>query len=200
MYALFRSHIKKMNFLLKIADLIDAFNRRVGQLMFLFVLIMILVGVYNATVRYLGGFIGANLSSNAYLELQWYLFGAIFMLGAAYTLQKDGHVRVDVLQSRLTPKAKAWIDLIGILVFMIPFCALVFWLSLPWVLKSYQLLEMSSDPGGLPRYPIKTVVPVAFLLLLLQGLSQLIKAVAVIRGLRPSVYIEQVEDDKEHAL
>ncbi len=189
-----------MNLLLKIATLIDAFNRRIGQLMFALVLIMILVGVYNATVRYLGGFLGSNLSSNAYLELQWYMFGTIFMLGAAYTLQKDGHVRVDVLHSRLSPKAKAWVDLIGILVFMIPFCALVFWLSLPWVLNSWHLLEMSSDPGGLPRYPIKTVVPLAFILLLLQGLSQLIKAVAVIRGIRPSIYAEAVEDEKEHAL
>jgi TRAP-type mannitol/chloroaromatic compound transport system permease small subunit len=189
-----------MNLLLKIANLIDVFNRRIGQLMFLLVLVMILVGVYNATVRYLGGFIGANLSSNAYLELQWYMFGAIFMLGAAYTLQKDGHVRVDVLQSRLSPKAKAWIDLIGILVFMIPFCALVFWLSLPWVINSWHLLEMSSDPGGLPRYPIKTVVPVAFVLLLLQGLSQLIKAVAVIRGIRPALYEEEIEIEKERAL
>ena len=189
-----------MNLLLKIASLIDAFNRRVGQLMFLLVLIMILVGVYNATVRYLGGFLGSNLSSNAYLELQWYMFGAIFMLGAAYTLQKDGHVRVDVLQSRLTPRAKAWIDLVGILVFMIPFCIMVFWLSLPWVINSWHLLEISSDPGGLPRYPIKTVVPVAFFLLLLQGVSQFIKALAVIRGIRPAIYMDSVEQDKDRAL
>ncbi|MEJ2360688.1 MAG: TRAP transporter small permease subunit [Gammaproteobacteria bacterium] len=189
-----------MHRLLKIAQFIDAINRRIGQLMFVLVLIMILIGVYNASVRYLGGFFGANLSSNAYLELQWYLFGAIFMLGAAYTLQKDGHVRVDVLQSRLTPKAKAWIDLVGIVIFMLPFCAMVFWLSLPWVINSWHLLETSSNPGGLPRYPIKTVVPLAFLLLFLQGISQLIKAVAVVRGIRPAIYEESVEDDKEHSL
>jgi len=189
-----------MHRLLKIASLIDTINRRIGQFMFLLLLVMILVGVYNATVRYFGGFIGANLSSNAYLELQWYMFGAIFMLGAAYTLQKDGHVRVDVLQSRLSPKQKAWIDLVGIVVFMIPFCAMVFWLSLPWVHSSWHLLETSSNPGGLPRYPIKTVVPVAFVLLLLQGVSQLIKAVAVIRGERPTLYEEEVKEDKEHIL
>lgn len=189
-----------MDRLLKIAKYIDSFNRRIGQLMFVLVLLMILIGVYNATVRYLGGFFGANLSSNAYLELQWYLFGAIFMLGAAYTFQRDGHVRVDVLHSRLTARTKAWIDLIGIVVFMIPFCAMVFWLSLPWVINSWHLLETSSDPGGLPRYPIKTVVPVAFLLLILQGLSQLIKAVAVIRGIRHAIYEESVQDDKEHTL
>ena len=189
-----------MNWLLKLAALIDAINRRIGQLMFILVLVMILVGVYNASVRYLGGFFGANLSSNAYLEFQWYMFGAIFLLGAAYTLQKDGHVRVDVLQSRLSPKAKAWVDLVGIVVFMIPFCAMVFWLSLPWVMNSWHLLETSSDPGGLPRYPIKTVVPVAFVLLLLQGVSQLIKAVAVIRGIRPAIYEENTAPEKEHTL
>lgn len=189
-----------MKRLLQLASLIDALNRRIGQLMYVLVLIMILIGVYNATVRYLGGFFDTNLSSNAYLELQWYLFGAIFMLGAAYTLQRDGHVRVDVLQSRLSPKAKAWIDLVGIMVFMLPFCVMVFWLSLPWVMSSWHLLETSPNPGGLPRYPIKTVVPVAFVLLFLQGVSQLIKAVAVIRGLRPAIYEESVEDGKEHSL
>lgn len=189
-----------MTRLLKIASWIDGLNRRIGQLMFALVLIMILIGVYNASVRYLGSFFDANLSSNAYLELQWYLFGAIFMLGAAYTLQRDGHVRVDVLQSRLSPKAKAWIDLVGIMFFMLPFCIMVFWLSLPWVMNSWHLLETSPNPGGLPRYPIKTVVPVAFVLLFLQGISQLIKAVAVIRGLRPAIYEESVEDDKEHSL
>jgi len=189
-----------MTLLLKIANWIDAVNRRIGQLMFLLLLAMILIGIYNATVRYLGGFIGANLSSNAYLELQWYFFSAIFMLGAAYTLQRNGHVRVDVFQSRLSEKAKAWIDLIGIVVFMIPFCAIVFWLSLPWVLNSWHLLEVSSDPGGLPRYPIKTVIPLAFVLLLLQGISQIIKAVAVIRGIRPSLYEAELKDEKEHTL
>jgi TRAP-type mannitol/chloroaromatic compound transport system permease small subunit len=174
-----------MNLLLKIAALIDILNRRLGQLVQWLVLLMILLGVYNATVRYIGGFLGANLSSNAYLELQWYLFGAIFLLGAAYTLQMDGHVRVDVLQSRLSPRGRAWIDLIGISLFLMPFCALLFWISLPWVASSWHLHELSSDPGGLPRYPIKTVVPVSFLFLMLQGLSQLIKAVAVIRGLPP---------------
>ena len=98
-------------------------------------------------------FLAASLAPTSALtptSLQWYLFGAIFTLGAAYTLRKNGHVRVDVLQSRLSPKAKAWIDLIGIVIFMIPFCAMVFWLSLPWVINSWHLLEMSSDPGACP--------------------------------------------------
>lgn len=185
-----------MNRLLKLADLIDGLNRAIGRLMYLLVLIMVLVGVYNATVRYFGSYIGANLSSNAYLELQWYLFGTVFMLGAAYTLQKNAHVRVDVMFSRLSPKARAWIDLIGTLVFLMPFCALVFWISLPWVESSWRIHEMSSNPEGLARYPIKTVVPLAFILLLLQGASQVIKALAVIRGRRSEVYESDVGADE----
>ena len=189
-----------MTLLLKLANLIDALNKRIGQLMFLLVLLMILIGVYNATVRYLGGYFSSNLSSNAYLELQWYLFGAIFMLGAAYALGKNAHVRVDVLYSRLSLKGRAWVDLVGTVVFLMPFCALVFWISLPWVMSSWHIHEISSNPGGLPRYPIKTVVPAAFVLLLLQGLSQIIKAVAVIRGLRPGLFDEDHAADKERAL
>lgn len=189
-----------MQLLLKLSALIDAFNRRIGQLTMFMVLVMILIGVYNATVRYLGGLIGTNLSSNAYLDLQWYLFGAVFMLGAAYTMQRDGHVRVDILLSRLSPKGKAWIEVIGILAFLIPFCIVVFWVSLPWVENSWRLHEMSSDPGGLARYPIKTVIPVAMVLLLLQALSQLIKALAVIRGMRPAIFDTPAEDEKDSAL
>ncbi len=186
-----------MKRLLKLADLIDSLNRGIGRLMYLFVLIMILVGVYNATVRYFGSYLGANLSSNAYLELQWYLFGTVFMLGAAYTLQKNAHVRVDVMFSRLSPKGRAWIDLVGTLVFLMPFCALVFWVSLPWVESSWRIHEMSSDPEGLARYPIKTVVPLAFILLLLQGASQAIKALAVVRGQRAEVYAAEPGAEQE---
>ncbi len=171
-----------MRVLLKLAEGIDWLNTKVGQLMYWLSLLMILVGVYNATVRYLGSFIGQNLSSNAYLELQWYLFGAIFMLAAAYALRQDAHVRVDIFYSRLSPKGKAWLDLFGSILFLLPFCAITIWLSLNWVEFSWKIHEMSSDPSGLPRYPIKTVVPVAFVLLFLQGISQLIKCVAVIRG------------------
>jgi len=171
-----------MGFFLQVAGVIDWINKKVGQLMNWLVLLMVLVGVYNATARYLGNMIGHNLSSNAYLELQWYLFGAVFMLGAAYTLKTDAHVRVDILYSRLSDKGKAWIDLLGTVLFLLPFCAITLWLSLHWVEFSWKIHEMSSNPDGLARYPIKTVVPVAFGFLILQGLSQLIKAVAVIRG------------------
>lgn len=171
-----------MQSLLRLARGIDWLNDKIGQVVYWLSLLMVLIGVYNASVRYLGNFVGENLSSNAYLEMQWYLFGAIFMLGASYTLRADGHVRVDILYSNLSTKAKAWIDLLGTLLFLLPFCIITLWLSIGWVSFSWKIMEMSSDPSGLPRYPIKTVIPVAFALLILQGISQLIKAIGVLRG------------------
>lgn len=144
---------------------------------------MITVGAYNALARYLGRFIGFNLSSNAYLELQQYLFSALFLLAGAAALSRDEHVRVDVLYGRLGKRARAWIDLVGTLVFLIPFCGLALWLSWPSVKSSWAILEGSPDPGGLPRYPLKSLVPLAFLLLLVQGVAQAIKYVAALRGL-----------------
>lgn len=174
--------------LTRISRAIDSLNELVGRVMYWAALLMVLIGVYNAVVRYLGAFIGRNLSSNAYLEAQWYLFAALFLLGAGYGLRHNVHVRVDVFSSRLGPRGQAWLDLLGTLLFLIPFCALVLWLSWDWVGFSWQIREASGDPGGLPRYPIKTVVPVAFALLLLQGVSQLIKAVAVLRGERAELH------------
>jgi TRAP-type mannitol/chloroaromatic compound transport system permease small subunit len=184
-----------MRALLKLADAIDWLNEQVGRLMYVFAMIMILIGVYNATVRYLGSFIGRNLSSNAYLEAQWYLFGAMFMLGAAYTLKHNAHVRVDIMYGRLSAKGQAWIELLGTVLFLLPFSIMVLYLSLPWVEFSWKLHEVSPNPGGLARYPIKTVIPIAFTLLILQGISQLIKAVAVLRGQRDSVF-ESAEEEK----
>lgn len=171
-----------MRQLLSLARGIDTMNEWIGRIIYWLTLVMVLVGVYNASVRYLGSYLGRNLSSNAYLELQWYLFGAVFMLGAAYTLRHNVHVRVDIFYSSLSRKGKAWVDLLGALLFLLPFCAMVLWLSLNWVEFSWKIHEVSSNPGGLPRYPIKTVIPVAFVLLILQGISQLIKSIAVIRG------------------
>ncbi len=180
---------------LKMAGLIDALNDRVGQIMYWFALAMILIGAYNATVRYLGDFFSRNLSSNAYIEVQWYLFGAMFMLGAAYTLRHNAHVRVDILYSRLSAKGQAWIELLGTLLFLLPFSSMVLYLSLPWVEFSWQLHEVSPNPGGLPRYPIKTIVPIAFALLILQGFSQAIKALAVIRGHRQNVFDPEQKEE-----
>ena len=122
-------------------------------------------GAYNAVARYVERWLGAELSSNGLLEAQWYLFSAVFLLGASATLRRDEHVRVDVLFGRLKPKGRALVDLVGTLVLLLPFCGLAIWTSMPGVIESWSITEQSPDPGGLPRYPLKAVVPLAFALL-----------------------------------
>jgi TRAP-type mannitol/chloroaromatic compound transport system permease small subunit len=171
---------------IRLADGIDRFSEWTGRLLCWLTLAMVVIGAYNAVVRYLDRFTGLSLSSNTYIELQWYLFSLVFLLGAAYTLRHDAHVRVDVLYTRLSPKGKAWINLLGTLLFLLPFCMLMIWVSWESVMNSWRELEMSPDPGGLPRYPIKTAIPIAFVLLIIQGFSILIRQVAVLRGAPPA--------------
>lgn len=171
-----------MPFWLRIASFIDRTNERIGRIVYWLTLAMVLVGAYNAIVRYLDRYTGLGLSSNTYIELQWYMYSLVFLLGAAYTLKHNAHVRVDVLFTRLKPRGRAWINLLGTLLFLIPFCILVLWTSWPAVRNSWIVGEMSPDPGGLPRYPIKAVIPLAFLLLMVQGVSLAIKQIAVLRG------------------
>lgn len=154
---------------------IDKLNGWIGQAVAWATLVMILIGAYNAVVRYLGRFIGTNLSSNVYLELQWYLFSVIFLLGAAWTLKEDAHVRVDVLFDRMSQPVRRAINIGGALLMLMPFCVFVFWTSVPSIRNSWSIREMSPDPGGLPRYPIKALILVSFVLLALQGISELIK-------------------------
>jgi TRAP-type mannitol/chloroaromatic compound transport system permease small subunit len=168
---------------LRIARAIDRMTTGLGIGVSWLALAMILVGAYNTIVRYGGRFLGWNLSSNLYLELQWYLFSLVFLLGAAYTLRQNAHVRVDVLYDRYSAKTKNLVDLIGSLVFLIPFCVLGFWVSWPAVANSWSIREGSSDPGGLPRYPIKTVILIAFGMLILQAISEVIHRLARLRGL-----------------
>ena len=125
---------------------------------------------------------GQNLSSNSLLEAQWYVFDVIFLLGAAYTLQTNDHVRVDIFYKSLGDRQRAWVNLFGTLLFLLPFCGLVIFYSWGSVVNSWQIWEMSSDPGGLPRYPIKTMILVSFGLLILQGISETIKNWAIISG------------------
>ncbi len=131
---------------------------------------MTILGALNAILRYSSRFTGQVWSSNAFLEGQWYLFSTIFLLGAGYTLFKDKHVRVDVLYSRFTPSKQRWLNLVGTLIFAIPFCLLGLWSSVDFVANSWSIAEMSPDAGGLPRYPVKTLIPLGFLLLLIQCL------------------------------
>ena len=168
--------------LLRLAQTIDACNRVISRLVGWMLLVMVLLGAYNAVARYLERDAGLQLSSNALTELQWYLFGVAFLLGAPFALQKGAHVRVDVLYGGLTERTQLRVDFWGAVMFLIPSCACAVWLSLDFVANSWSELEWSNDPGGLPRYPIKAVIPLGFGLLLLQGASEAIKRAAILNG------------------
>lgn len=169
-----------MGKLLTLSRWIDRINTVIGQLAGWLLLVMIGVGGWNVIGRYVGQAVGRNLSSNALIETQWYLFSVVFLLGAAYTLRRNGHVRVDVLQLRWNRKQKAIADLVGTLLFLIPFSALILFFSWRWVFASWRIWEDSPDPGGLPRYPIKTLILITFAGLLFQGISEVIKNIAVL--------------------
>jgi TRAP-type mannitol/chloroaromatic compound transport system permease small subunit len=171
-----------LTLLLRLSRAIDRVSNALGVLVSWLCLLMVLVGAFNAVARYLGRFIGTNLSSNAYLEAQWYMFSALFLLGAAYTLQRDNHVRVDVLYGRLSAKHKAVIDLAGGVLFLLPFCAYGVWASWDYAANSWAMREISPDPGGLPRYPIKALIPLSFAFLGVQGVSEIIKRAALLAG------------------
>ncbi len=167
--------------MLAISQKIDRFNDRVGHMVGWLSLAMIGIGAFNALARYLGKYTDTQLASNALIEMQWYLFSLVFLLGSAYTLRQDKHVRVDVFYGRLSRQGKAWIDLVGGFVFLLPFCLFGLWTCFPSVMNSIDSRELSPDPGGLPRYPIKAVILVCFSLLLAQGLSEIIKRLEIIR-------------------
>ena len=171
-----------MHLLLRITGHIDRINRGIGRGASWLTLIMIGLGTFNALARYAGRFLGIELSSNTFIEAQWYLFGMLFLLGAAEALATDRHVRVDVLYARYNERGRHLVNLLGGLALLLPFCLLALSMSLQGVQNSWSVLEQSPDPGGLPRYPIKTVAPVAFLLLFLQGLSQCVKHGAALLG------------------
>ena len=170
-----------MEILLRFARRMDRLSDRLGAAVSWLLLLMVFIGAFNAVVRYVGRFTGWQLSSNAYLELQWYLFSIVFLLGAAYGLRRDSHVRVDVLYGHVRPRVRAWIDFLGSIVFLLPFCAFAIVSSWPSVRNSWAVRETSPDPGGLVRYPIKSLIPVAFALLFLQGVAQAIKRLAELR-------------------
>ncbi|MCG8459863.1 MAG: TRAP transporter small permease subunit [Holophagales bacterium] len=177
----------------RVSQAIDGLSDRIGALVGWLTLSMVLIGSYNTLARYVDGWRGSHqsteagaeffrFSSNAFLELQWYLFSVVFLLGAAYTLRRNAHVRVDVFYGRLGAKGKAWVNLVGTVLMLIPFSLACLWLSWPSVRNSWAVGEQSPDPGGLARYPIKTLLLVAFVLLLAQAISELGKHLAVLRG------------------
>jgi TRAP-type mannitol/chloroaromatic compound transport system permease small subunit len=167
--------------MLRVARGIDRVTGVIGRAVSWLVLLMVVVGAFNAVARYLGRYIGVNLSSNAYLELQWYLFSIVFLLGAAYTLREDAHVRVDVFFGRLSARGRSIINIGGTLLFLMPFSIFILWVANPVIRASWRIREGSPDPGGLPRYPLKAMIIVCFALLLLQAVSQLLKDVHVLR-------------------
>ncbi len=174
--------------LLKISSFIDNFTEKLAFLTNWIILLTIGVGFFNVVARYVGRFVGVNLSSNAFIELQWYLFSLAFLFGFAYILKHGENVRVDFIYSHWSEKRRAIVDFIGTIVFLIPFCLMGIYVTFNPVLTSWGYLpdgswsewEISSDANGLPRAPIKTMLPVGLLLLLLQSISQAIKYLAVI--------------------
>ncbi|MBE7472762.1 MAG: C4-dicarboxylate ABC transporter substrate-binding protein [Anaerolineae bacterium] len=179
-----------MKALLMFAHWIDGLTERVGGLANWIVIIVVVVGFYNVVARYLGRFVGMRLSSNIFIELQWYLFSLIFFFGFAYILKHGVNVRVDFLYTNWSEKQKAWVDFLGTLLFLIPLCLIGIYVTYNPVMTSWGRLpngnwgtwEVSPDPEGLPRAPIKTMIIVAFALLLLQSVAQAIKHWAVIQG------------------
>ncbi len=169
-----------MNGLLKLSKLIDLLTERIGKSIIWLVLIVTLIGAGNAVMRYT-----FNYSSNAFLEIQWYLFSAIFLLGAGYTLMRNEHVRIDLIAGRLSRRAQTWIDIFGIIVFLLPMAIAVMVMAWPIFLLALQNNEQSSNAGGLVVWPVRLLVPIGFFLLVLQGISELIKRIGFLRGKCP---------------
>lgn len=170
-----------MRSLLALSRAIDALSRWVGGVVSWVILAAVLISATNAVTRK-----AFHMSSNAWLELQWYLFGAIFLLAAGYTLLNNEHVRVDVLASKLSERAQVKIEIFGVLVFLLPISCFVFWMSIPMFVDSYVSNEMSSNSGGLIRWPVKLLVPLGFGLLILAGASHLIKCIGFLKGICPN--------------
>ena len=175
-----------MEALLRLSRTIDWLNERVGKTAAWAIVVAILVSAVNAIIRRVFG-----VSSNGWLELQWYLFGAVFMLCAAWTLRVNEHIRIDIISSRLSKRGRDRIDLIGHLFFLFPFVALMLWLSVPYFRNSYMSGEVSSNAGGLLIWPAKGLILLGFLSLAFQWLSELIKRIAIMRG--------ELVDEHDHA-
>ena len=169
-----------MQALLKLSRAIDWLNTLVGKWVIWLILASTLISGVNAIVRKM-----FNVSSNAYLEVQWFLFAAAFLLAAGYTLLNGEHVKIDVFSSRLSKRGQIWIDVFGFIFFLMPVCIAILWYGIPFFLQGFRSGEMSSNAGGLIRWPVYLMIPVGFSLLLLQGGSELIKRVAFLRGAGP---------------
>ena len=171
-----------MSFLLQISRLIDAVSELIGKLAMWLILAATLISTGNALIRKIFG-----TSSNAWLEIQWYLFAAVFMLGGGYAFLRNAHVRIDFISSKFTDRTRNWIDIGGILIFLFPLCYMMVTLGWPLFVNAYVSGEMSSNSGGLIRWPVYALIPLGFALLFLQGISELIKRFAFLTGRGPDV-------------
>ncbi len=169
-----------MSLLLRLSSVIDAITDFIGRNIIWLLLGAVVISAGNAISRY-----GFSLSSNAMLEVQWYLYSAVFILGAGFTLKNNQHVRIDLISNRMSAKGRNWVDIIGIVVFLIPVAVMIAWMSWHGFMESYLEMEQSSNAGGLIRWPVRLLIPVGFALLALQAFSELIKRVAFLLGKGP---------------
>lgn len=184
-----------MQALLKFSRAVDWLNTQVGKYAIWLILASTVISGVNAIVRK-----AFNMSSNAYLEVQWYLFAAAFLLAAGYTLLNNEHVRIDVVSSRLSKRGQTWVDIIGFTFFLTPICLAVLWYGIPFFVQGYQSGEMSSNAGGLIRWPVYAMIPAGFTLLLLQCWSELIKRIAFLMGLIEDPTAKRLEKSAEEEL
>lgn len=184
-----------MPFLLQVSRWIDRLSEFVGRWVAWLILAAVLISAGNAIVRK-----AFDQSSNSLLEIQWYLFAAVFLLAAGYTLLRQEHVKIDVVAGRFSKRTQIWIDIVGICVFLLPFVVVVIDLSLPLVLRAYRMNEMSSNAGGLIRWPVFAMLPAGMVLLGLQGISELIKRVGFLKGLTPDPTKRHVAKTAEEEL
>lgn len=167
-----------MNVLLRFSRAIDWLNMQLGKYVIWLILASTVISGVNAVVRKV-----FNMSSNAFLEVQWYLFAASFLIAAGYTLLNQEHVKIDVVYSRWSKRTQIWIDIIGFVCFLTPICLAILWYGIPFFLQGFRSGEMSSNSGGLIRWPVYAMIPLGFTLLMLQGWSELIKRIAFLKGL-----------------
>jgi TRAP-type mannitol/chloroaromatic compound transport system permease small subunit len=170
-----------MNFLLQFSRLVDAVSEAVGRAAIWLILIVVIISAGNAAFRF-----AFNMSSNAFLEIQWYLFSAVFLACAAYVLKRNEHIRIDVIAGRFSERTQNWIDVFGILVFLLPMAIMIAYLSWPVFVNAWNSGEMSASPGGLIRWPVRLMVPLGFALLILQAVAELVKRVAFLTGAAPN--------------
>jgi TRAP-type mannitol/chloroaromatic compound transport system permease small subunit len=184
-----------MNFLLSLSKRIDAFSEWMGRWVAWLVLFAVLISAANASMRK-----AFNMSSNGFLEIQWYLFAAVFLLASGYTLLRQEHVKIDVVSGRFSKRTQIWIDIIGICIFLLPFTFMITKLALPLVINAYLTGEVSSNAGGLIRWPVFALLPLGMTVLAIQAISELIKRIAFLQGLVPDPTKKQGSKTAEEEL